>query len=56
MTSKQLVNELHKKLSNPVFKFTNEQIKLITKLKQSFETDEERNLSSKKIRQLSTVA
>ena len=52
MTTQQMVNELHKKLTNPVFNFTDEQVQLIIKLKQSFETDEERTLRLQKFREV----
>ena len=41
MTSKQLVNQLYTKMTSSI-NFTDEQVQLITKLHQSFETDEEK--------------
>lgn len=52
LTTKQMVNELHTKISNPVFKFTDEQIQLIIKLHQTFETDEERKLRLQKFHEI----
>ena len=52
LTTKQMVNELHKKMTNPIFNFTDEQVQLIIKLKQSFETDEERTIRLTKFREI----
>jgi hypothetical protein len=51
MTSKQLVNQLYTKMTSNL-NFTDEQIKLITKLHQSFETDEERSLRIQKFHEV----
>jgi hypothetical protein len=52
LTTKQLVNQLYKKITNPVLNYTDEQVQLIIKLQQSFETDEERAERIAKFKQM----
>jgi hypothetical protein len=51
MTSKQLVNQLYNNMTQSL-DFTDEQVQLIIKLAQSFETDEERSLRIQKFREV----
>ena len=50
-TYKQLIDQLQHKVTNDL-NSTDEQIKLIIKLRQSFETDEERSMRLSKFHQI----
>ena len=52
LTSKQMVNELYLKSLNPVLNFSDEQLELITKLHQAFETAEEKTIRQTRFRQI----
>jgi hypothetical protein len=55
MTSKQLVNQLYNNMTQSL-DFTDEQVQLIIKLQQSFETDEERAERIAKFKQMVNTA